>query len=239
MAWLQTETGSITISPFPGASEFKPGYTGCPFPGIEIDIVDLEGSSVKEGEGGYLIIKDSWPSMFTAAKEEKEETNLNCWKQFKGSYFTGDAAIRMKCNFIKILGRVDDVIKSAGNRVGGSEIEKVLVAHPSVKEAAVVKRSDEIIENAIVAFVVLKNLEGTPLLKEELRNFISEKIGSMAKPDEMIFITELPKLEDGKIDRGVLREKAKEGLKELSGEEAEHQSILEKLRGDYQKLYLE
>lgn len=236
--WLQTETGSIIISPFPGASEFKPGYTGCPFPGIEIDIVDLEGSSVKEGEGGYLIIKDSWPSMFTAAKEEKEETNLNCWKQFKGSYFTGDAAIRLKCNFIKILGRVDDVIKSAGNRVGGSEIEKVLVAHPSVNEAAVVKRSDEIIENAIVAFVTLNNAEGTPLLKEELRNFISEKIGSMAKPDEMIFTTELPKLEDGKIDRGTLRGKAKEGLKELSGEEAEHQKILEKLREDYQKIYL-
>jgi len=237
--WLQTETGSIIISPFPGASEFKPGYTGGPFPGIEIDIVDLDGNPIKEGEGGYLIIKDSWPSMFTTAKEEKEETNLNCWKQFKGSYFTGDAAIRQKCNFIKILGRVDDVIKSAGNRVGGSEIEKVLVAHPSVKEAAVVKRSDEIIENAIVAFVTLIEGEGTPLLKEELRNFISEKIGSMAKPDEMIFIAELPKLEDGKIDRGILRGKAKEGLKELSGEEAEHQSILEKLRGDYQKLYLE
>jgi acetyl-CoA synthetase len=237
--WLQTETGSIIISPFPGASEFKPGYTGCPFPGIEIDIVDLDGGSVKEGEGGYLIIKDSWPSMFTTAKEEKEETTLNCWKQFKGSYFTGDAAIRLKCNFIKILGRVDDVIKSAGNRVGGSEIEKVLVSHPSVKEAAVVKRSDEIIENAIVAFVTLNNAEGTPLLKEELRNFISEKIGSMAKPDDLIFLTEIPCLTDGKTDRGLLREKAKEGLKELSGEEAEHQKILEKLREDYQKLYLE
>jgi acetyl-CoA synthetase len=237
--WLQTETGSIIISPLPGASEFRPGHTGCPFPGIEIDIVDLDGNPVKEGEGGYLIIKDSWPSMFTTAKEEKEETNLNCWKQFKGSYFTGDAAIRLKCNFIKILGRVDDVIKSAGNRVGGSEIEKVLLTHSSVKEAAVVKRSDEIIENAIVAFVTLNNAEGTPLLKEELRNFISEKIGLMAKPDELIFIADLPKLEDGKIDRSLLREKAKEGLKELTGEEAGHQKILEKLRGDYQKLYLE
>lgn len=237
--WLQTETGSVIISPLPGASEFRPGYTGCPFPGVEIDIVDLDGSSVKEGEGGYLIIKDSWPSMFTTAKEEKEEINLSCWKQFKGSYFTGDAAIRLKCNFIKILGRVDDVIKSAGNRVGGSEIEKVLVAHPSVKEAAVVKRSDEIIENAIVAFVTLNNAEGTPLLKEELRNYISEKIGSMAKPDDLIFLTEMPRLTDGKTDRGLLREKAKEGLKELMGEEAEHQKILEKLREDYQKLYLE
>jgi len=81
--WLQTETGSAIISPLPGASEFKPGYTGCPFPGVEIDIVDLAGNSVKEGEGGYLIIKDSWPSMFTTSEEEKEETKLSCWKQFE------------------------------------------------------------------------------------------------------------------------------------------------------------
>lgn len=237
--WLQTETGSIIISPLPGASEFRPGYTGCPFPGIEIDIVDLEGRSVKEGEGGYLIIKDSWPSMFATSKEEKEETNLNCRKQFKGNYFTGDAAIREKSGFIKILGRVDDVIKSAGNRVGGSEIEKVLVTHSSVKEAVVVKRSDEIIENAIVAFVTLKNSEGTPLLKEELRNYISEMIGPMAKPDDLIFLTELPKFEDGKVNRSALREKAKEGLKELTGEEAQNQKMLEKLREDFQRIYSE
>jgi len=235
--WLQTETGSVLISPLPGASEYKPGYTSCPFPGVEIDIVDIDGNSVKEGEGGYLIIKDSWPSMFTASKEEKEETKLSCWKQFEGNYFTGDAAVKEKCGFIKIIGRVDDVIKSAGNRVGGSEIEKVLLTHPSVKEAAVVKRSDEIIENAIVAFVTLNNTEGTPLLKEELRNYISEKIGPMAKPDDMTFLAKLPRLENGEIDRGLLREKAKEGLKELSGEEAMHQEMLEKLREDYQKIH--
>ena len=232
--WLQTETGSAIISPLPGASEFMPGYTGCPFPGVEIDIVDIDGNSVKEGEGGYLIIKDSWPSMFTASKEEKEETKLSCWKQFEGNYFTGDAAVKEKCGFIKIIGRVDDVIKTAGNRVGGSEIEKVLLTHPSVKEAAVVKRSDEIIENAIVAFVTLSNVEGTPLLKEELRNYVADKIGSMAKPDELIFLDEMPKLEDSKTDRRSLREKAKEDLKELTGEEAGHQIILEKLRDDFQ-----
>jgi len=237
--WLQTETGSLIISPLPGATELRPGYTGFSFPGVEIDIVDLKGKSVSEGEAGYLIIKDSWPSMFTIEKADKEESNLNCWKQFKGNYFTGDAALREEGNFIKILGRVDDVIKAAGNRVGGSEIEKVLLTHPSVSEAAVVKRSDEIIENAIVVFVTLKNAEGTPLLKEELRNYISEKIGIIAKPDELIFLKELPKLDNGKIDRGLLREKAKEGLKELTGKESEHQRILEKLREDYQKIYFE
>ncbi len=237
--WLQTETGTALISPLPGASEFKPGYTSCPFPGVEIDIVDINGNSVKEGEGGYLIVKDSWPSMFTSGKEEKEEATLNCWKQFKGNYFTGDAAIREKDGFIKILGRVDDVIKTAGNRVGGSEIEKVLLLHPSVKEIAVVKRADEIIENAIVAFVSLNNEEATPLLKEELRNFVAEKISAIAKPDELIFLPAIPKLESGKIDRTLLRKIAQEELKELSGEEALHQIILEKLREDYQSAKVE
>ena len=236
--WIQTETGTAIISPLPGASELKPASTGCPFPGVEIDIVDLNGNSVKEGEGGYLIIKDSWPSMFSVEKEEKAEANLNCWKQFKGNYFTGDAAVRERCGFIKILGRVDDVIKAAGNRIGGSEIEKVLLSHPSIKEAAVVKRSDEIFENAVVVFVTLNSTEGTPLLKEELRNFVVDKIGSLAKPDELIFLDDMPKLEDGKIDRSILREKAKEGLKELSGEEAQYQKILETLRENYQKIYL-
>ena len=236
--WLQTETGAAVIAPLPGAADFKPGFTGFPFPGAEVDIVDLKGNSVNEGEAGYLIIKDSWPSMFSVEKEEKAETNLNCWKQFKGNYFTGDAAIKERCGFIKILGRVDDVIKAAGNRVGGSEIEKVLLSHPLVKEAVVVKRTDEIFENAVVAFVTLNNAEGTPLLKEELRNFVAERIGSIAKPDELVFLNQMPVLENGRKNRSILREKAKEGLKELSGEEAEQQKMLETLREDYQKIYL-
>ena len=232
--WQQTETGTSLISPLPGAAEFKPGYTSSPFPGVEIDIVDLKGNPVNDGEGGYLIIKDSWPSMFKVSGDEKESSINFYWKLFKGNYFTGDAAIRNEDGFIKILGRVDDVIKTAGNRVGGSEIEKVLLLHPSVKEAAVVKRPDEITENAIVVFVSLSDVEGTPLLKEELRNFIAEKSGSIAKPNELNFLPSLPKLENGKYDRSLLRKIAQEGLKELSGEEADHQNILEKLREDYQ-----
>jgi acetyl-CoA synthetase len=232
--WIQTETGTALISPFPGAADFKPSYTCCPFPGVEIDIVDIHGNSVKADEGGYLIIKDSWPSMFSIVKENEEQSELSNWSQFKGNYFTGDAAVRDKYGFIKILGRVDDVIISAGNRVGGSEIEKVLLTHPSVEEAAVVKRPDEIVENAIVAFIVLKDVEGTPLLKEELRNYVADRIGSVAKPDDLSFLSSLPKLENGLTDRSFLREKAQEGLKELSGEEAYHHKLLEKLREDYQ-----
>lgn len=233
-SWLQTETGSILITQLPGASEMKPAVTGYPFPGVEIDVVDINGNSVRIGKGGYLIIKDSWPSMFTTEKEEKAETTLNCWKQFKGNYFTGDAAVKEKNGFVRILGRVDDVIKAAGNRVGGSEIEKILSEHDNVKEAAVVKRLDEIIGNAIVAFVSLNEIEGTPLLKEELRNFVVENIGLMAKPDDLIFLDELPKLPNGKINRHILREKALEGIVEPKGIESEHFKILEKLREAYQ-----
>lgn len=234
--WQQTETGTVLISPLPGAADLKPEYTSCPFPGIEINIVDINGNSVKEGEGGYLIVKDSWPAMFNSNKDEKESESLSCWKQFEGNYFTGDAAIKENGGFIKILGRVDDIIKTAGNRVNGSEIEKILLLHPSVKEVTVVKRADEIMENAIVAFIALKDIESTPLLKEELRNFVSEKIGLIAKPDELIFVPSIPRLESGLSDRSLLRKIAREGLKELSGEEAQHHIILEKLRQEYQSI---
>ncbi|GBD87412.1 acetyl-coenzyme A synthetase [bacterium BMS3Abin03] len=238
--WLQTETGSILISPFPGASGMKPGYTCCPFPGIELDIVDIKGIPVKDGEGGYLIVKDSWPSMFFTDKEEKAETKLNCWNQFKGSYFTGDAAVKEKNGYIKILGRVDDVIKTGGHRVGGSEIEKILLNHESVKEAVIVKRPDEVIGNAIIAFVSLKKgFEGTLLLKEELRNYVQENIGAIAKPNEMRFLDTMPKLDNGKTNRHILREKAIEGTYEPKGEEAGYFRILENLREEYQKIYLE
>ncbi len=232
--WFQTESGTVLISPLPGAAEFKPGYTCCPFPGVEIDIIDLNGNSVAEGKGGYLIIKDSWPSMYTIMKDKNTQIVEKGWELFKGSYFTGDAAIREKNGFIKILGRVDDVIKTAGNRVGGSEIEKVLLTHQSVKEVAVVKRADEIVENAIVVFIALNDIEGTPLLKEELRNYVAEQIGLIAKPDELNFLPSLPKLENGLIDRGQLRKIAQEELKELFGEDALHQDVLEKLREEYQ-----
>jgi len=237
--WLQTETGSIIISRLPGASEMRPGITGLPFPGIEVEVVDINGNPVTVNKGGYLIIKDSWPSMFTTEKDEKQETKLNCWNQFKGNYFTGDAAIKEKSGFIRILGRVDDVIKAAGNRVGGSEIEKILLSNENVNEAAVVKRPDEIIGNAIIAFVSLKEeLEPTPLLREELRNYVVDNIGSIAKPDQLEFIDKIPKLETGKTDRGKLRELALKGTPGLKGEEAEHYKILEELREEYQQIYL-
>jgi len=238
-SWMQTETGSIIIAPLPGAATMIPGLTCYPFPGVEIDIVDINGNSVEEDQGGYLIIKDSWPSMFTTQKEEKPETRLNSWEQFKGNYFTGDAAIKEKNGFIRILGRVDDVIKAASIRVGGSEIENVLLVHDSVNEAAVVKRPDEVIGNAIIAYVSLvEGVEESLLLKEELRSYVVANIGSLAKPDELNFISKLPRLEEGKINRRLLRKMSLESTPELKGREEEVFNIFEKLREDYQKIYL-
>lgn len=238
-SWMQAETGSILLSPMPGAAEMRPGLICYPFPGVEIDIVDISGNSVKEGEGGYLIVKDSWPSMFETGSNDLAETKLNCWEPFKGNYFTGDAAIREKDEFISILGRVDDVIKTAGHRVGGGEIENILMQHKDVREAAVVKRPDEIIGNAIIAFVSLEeDVPETLLLKEELRNFTAEKIGELAKPTELNFMTKLPRLENGKINRRLLRKIALDGTPVLKGKDEENFSILEKLREDYQKIYL-
>lgn len=238
--WLQCETGTILIAPLPGASNMLPGYLSSPFPGIETDIVDINGNSVKTGEGGYLIIKDGWPSMFTTGEHEIPEAQINNWKIIDGVYFTGDAAIKGKNGFIKILGRVDDVIKAAGNRISGTAIEKILLGHECVKAAAVVKRPDEIIGDAISAFVVLeKGVEGTALLREELRAFVVDSIGLIANPDELIFLEKIPKLENGKTDRRYLRSLALEGTPPLKGEEEMHFKILDELREDYQKRYLD
>jgi acetyl-CoA synthetase len=238
-SWMESETGSIILSPMPGAAEMRPGLTCYTFPGVETEIVDINGNPVEEGQGGYLIIKDSWPSMFTTQREEKAEIKMNCWNQFKGNYFTGDAAIKEKNGFVRILGRVDDIIKAASIRVGGSEIENILLAHKSVTEAAVVKRPDEVIGNAIIAYISTREeVEENLLLKEELRSYVVENIGSLARPDELYFINNLPRLEDGKINRRLLRKMSLEGTPELNGKEEENFNTLEKLREDYQKIYL-
>lgn len=236
--WIQSETGAIILSTLPGAEEMIPGTSGTSFPGIEVEVVDLNGNPVEKDEAGYLVIKDSWPSMFTTEKEEKAETKLNCWNQFKGNYFTGDAAIKLENGYIKVLGRVDDVIKTAGHRVGGSQIEKLLLTHSAVKEAVVVKRPDEIIGNAIIDYVVLKETEPTVLLKEELRNFVAENIGALAKPDELIFLESLPRLENDIIDRRELREMALVGTQPMNETEEYFYNILEGLRDEYQKKFM-
>ena len=153
-------------------------------------------------------------------------------------FLTGDAALKEKNGNISILGRVDDIIKVAGNRVCGTEIENELLLHETVSEAAVVKRPDEIITDALIAFVTLKpELKETPLLREELRNFVAERIGAVAKPDELRILSEFKKTEDGKIDRKRLRVLAMDGTPPLQESEIKQYRILEKLREEFQNKY--
>jgi acetyl-CoA synthetase len=238
--WQQRETGTILISPLPGASYMQPGFLNTPFPGIETDIVDIKGKPVKTGTGGYLVIKNSWPSMSLKNEEDSSENGISNWNIIKGTYFTSDAAIKSNNGFIKILGRVDDVIKAAGNRISGNAIENILKKHASVEKAVIVKRPDEIIGDATIAFVKLKDgVVGTTLLREELRDFVADQIGIIAKPDELKFLDEIPLLENGRFNRKLLRSLALEGTPPLKGEDEINFKILDGLREEYQQRYME
>jgi acetyl-CoA synthetase len=210
--WWQTETGSILISPLPGATPTKPGSACLPLPGIAARVVNMQGEQVKPGETGYLVIEKPWPSMLRTIFGDDERYRRDYWSQIPGVYFTGDAAQCDKDGYIWVLGRVDDVIKVAGHRLSTMEIESALVSHPSVAEAAVVARSDEIKGEAIVAFVTLRGSH-TPSaeLKSELCDHVSKIIGTIARPAEVRFADLLPKTRSGKIMRRLLRELAQKG----------------------------
>ena len=154
--WWQTETGGIMITPLPGITATKPGAAMTPFPGISADIVDNEGNSVGNGEGGYLVITAPWPGMTRGIYGDPERFKETYWSRFPGKYFAGDGAKRDDDGDIWLLGRIDDVMNISGHRLSTTEVEHALVGHPSVAEAAVVGASDETTGQAIVAFVTLK-----------------------------------------------------------------------------------
>jgi len=205
--WWQTETGSILITPLPGAIPTKPGSATLPFFGVDAAVVDERGEEVGANVGGKLIIRKPWPSMLRTIYGDKERYRKQYWSEFKGRYLTGDGARRDEDGYFWIVGRIDDVLNVAGHRLGTSEIESALVAHAHVAEAAVVGRPDEMKGQAVVAFVTLKG-SATPSsgLKTELRDHVGVHIGAIAKPDEVRFAEALPKTRSGKIMRRLLKE---------------------------------
>ena len=210
--WWQTETGSIMISPLPGAIATKPGSATRPFPGIVAEVVDRAGEKVPLGSGGYLVIKRPWPAMARTIFGDPERYVKQYWSDIPGVYFTGDGARIDKDGYIWVMGRVDDVLNVSGHRLSTMEIESALVAHPQVAEAAVVGRPDEIKGHAVAAFVTLEGgMMPSKELKEELRAWVAKEIGSMAKPDDIRFTDQLPKTRSGKIMRRLLRELASSG----------------------------
>jgi acetyl-CoA synthetase len=205
--WWQTETGSILISPLPGATPCKPGTATLPFFGIDAAILDDAGNEVKAGQDGRLVIRKPWPSMIRSIYGDKERYKKTYWSDYPGIYTAGDGARRDKDGNFWIIGRLDDVLNVSGHRLGTAEIESALVSHPAVAEAAVVGRPDEMKGQAVAAFITLKSTHTeSDALLNELRNHVGKVIGAIAKPDDLHFAPALPKTRSGKIMRRLLKE---------------------------------
>ena len=208
--WWQTETGGLMISPLPGVTVAKPGAAMRPLPGVSADVVDDGGNSVPNGSGGYLVLTEPWPSMLRTIWGDDDRYRETYWSRFPGKYFAGDGAKRDEDGDLWLLGRVDDVMNVAGHRLSTTEIESALVANPKVAEAAVVGASDETTGQAVVAFVILRSGagDGGPGIARELRDFVATQIGKIARPRQILVVSELPKTRSGKIMRRLLRDVA-------------------------------
>ena len=205
--WWQTETGSIMITPLPGAVATKPGSATYPFPGIQADIVDEEGSSIPPGGGGFLVIRSPWPSMLRTIYGDDQRYIDTYWSRFDGVYFPGDGCKRDDEGYYWLLGRVDDIMLVSGHNISTTEVESALVYNAKVAEAAVVGRFDPITGQAVAAFVTLRGgVVGDDSVIEELRETVSSKIGPIAKPKSIVFTEDLPKTRSGKIMRRLLRD---------------------------------
>ncbi|MEA3157214.1 MAG: acetyl-CoA synthetase [Betaproteobacteria bacterium] len=234
--WWQTETGGHMITPLPGATPTKPGSATFPLPGIIADIVDETGESVGRGKGGILVIKRPWPGMLRTIWGDPERYKKTYYPaDFHGRYYlAGDGATYDEDGYIRIMGRIDDVLNVAGHRLGTMEIESALVANSKVAEAAVVGRPDEVTGESVVAFVVLKQArpEGAEAQRivKELQDWVGKEIGAIAKPRDIRFGDNLPKTRSGKIMRRLLRSIARGETISQDVSTLENPAILEQLK---------
>jgi acetyl-CoA synthetase len=207
--WWQTETGAIMISPLPGVTATKPGSAMRPLPGITADVVDDTGTSVPSGGGGYLVVRDPWPSMLRTIWGDDQRFIETYWSKFDGLYFPGDGAKLDEDGDLWLLGRVDDVMLVSGHNISTTEVESALVSHPKVAEAAVVGATDPTTTQAIVAFVILRGgFDASEELVSELRDHVATTLGAICKPRQIMLVPELPKTRSGKIMRRLLRDVA-------------------------------
>lgn len=234
--WWQTETGCHMIAPLPGAMATKPGSCTLPLPGIMTAIVNEAGDEVHDQHGGFLVIKRSFPSQIRTIWGDDERYRKSYFpEEMKGAYLAGDSARCDEDGYFWIMGRIDDVLKVSGHRLGTMEIESALASNSLVAEAAVVGKPHDIKGEAIVAFVVLKgsrpkDATTAKQISESLRNWVSKELGPIAKPDEIRFGDNLPKTRSGKIMRRLLRAIAKgeEITQDIST--LENPAILEQLK---------
>jgi len=201
--WWQTETGMIMITPLPGITKLKPGSATLPFPGIEVDVRDERGAPADSGE---LVITTPWPAMFRTLWGEPERFVKQYWRLNGGFiYYTGDGARKDGDGYVWITGRIDDVLKVSGHRLGSAEIESALISHEAISEAAVVGEPHEIKGQVPIVFAVLKTgYEPSVELEKELKKHVRSEIGAIAVPEEVYFVEQLPKTRSGKIVRRIL-----------------------------------
>ncbi|WP_067171043.1 acetate--CoA ligase [Microtetraspora niveoalba] len=207
--WWQTETGAIMISPLPGVTSAKPGAAMRPLPGVVADVVDDQANSVPNGGGGFLVVREPWPSMLRTIWGDDQRYIDTYWSRFEGMYFAGDGAKRDDDGDVWLLGRVDDVMLVSGHNISTTEVESALVSHPKVAEAAVVGATDPLTGQAIVSFVILRgDAEEGDDIATELRTHVAKTLGPIAKPRQILIVPELPKTRSGKIMRRLLRDVA-------------------------------
>ncbi len=208
--WWQTETGGFMITPLPTVP-LKPGSATRPFPGVVADVVDDDGKPVAANEEGYLVIQTPWPGMLRTIFGDPDRYVAQYWSRYEdqGWYLPGDSARRDEDGYLWIIGRIDDVIKVSGYRLGTAEVESALVSHPAVAEAAVIGVPDELKGNIIRAYCILRQgHDASERLAAEVRDHVGHEMGPIAKPATVEFVDALPKTRSGKIMRRVLRARA-------------------------------
>jgi len=206
--WWQTETGNFMIAPLP-ITPLKAGTATRPLPGILADVVDGEGKDLKAGENGFAVLLKPWPAMLRTLYKDPARYKEAYWSRFPGKYLTGDSCMKDKDGYFWFRGRADEVLNVAGHRLGTAEIESALVAHAAVAEAAVIGVPDPIKGDVPKAYVSLKvGFEKTDALKDELKKWVSQEIGPIARPDSIEFRDKLPKTRSGKIMRRLLKAEA-------------------------------
>ena len=210
--WWQTETGGAMITPVPGLDTIplRAGSAARPIPGVDIAVVDETGNEVAPETKGYLVVRKPWPGMLLTLWGDDEKYKLVYWSKYKASYYTGDYAIKDNDGYFWMLGRADDVLKVAGHRLGTAELESGFVSHKAVAEAAVCGVPHDVKGEAIIAFLVLRDgYTNSEILKNEIINHIRSVIGSIASPEQLYFVSRLPKTRSGKIMRRLLKAIAK------------------------------
>jgi len=215
--WWQTETGGIMISPLAGITPNKPAHASLPLPGVQPIIVDAEGNELKGNNvEGNLCINFPWPSMIRTTYGDHKRCKETYFSAYPGMYFTGDGVKRDHDGYLRILGRVDDVMNVSGHRMGTAEVENAINEHPKVIESAVVGFPHDIKGQGIYAYVIC-DIEGRTEagLIEEIKDTVRNIIGPIAKPDQVQIVSGLPKTRSGKIMRRILRKVASNDISNL------------------------